>query len=125
MKKLSILIASALVATTFSGAAMAEKKILNAGTEVNQIRALVGDSMESDFTTGLAVYLASKYCESNHAMYSSCAGRMARVFIGATEGWHGSREKPATAEDIHKHFANIWVRGKSASEKFGSFMVKI
>ena len=86
---------------------MAEKKMLNAGTEVNQVRALVGDSMESDFTTGLAVYLASKYCESNHAMYSSCAGRMARVFIGATEGWHGSREKPATAEDIHKHFANI------------------
>jgi len=69
--------------------------------------AVVGNSMSPEFTTGLAVYLASEACASTHAIYSSCAGRMARVFIGATEGWHGSMQAPASAEDIAAHFDEI------------------
>ena len=67
----------------------------------------VKNSMDPAFTTGLAVYLASEACASTHAIYSSCAGRMARVFVGTTEGWHGSLETPATAEDIASHIEEI------------------
>lgn len=70
-------------------------------------RAIVKNSMSPTFTTGLAVYLASAACTSTKAIYSSCAGRMARVFIGATEGWHGSIETPAAAEDIAAHIDEI------------------
>lgn len=72
-----------------------------------QQMALVGESMSPAFTTGLAVYLASDACTSTDGMYSSCAGRMARVFIATTEGWHGSRLDPASAEDIAEHFNDI------------------
>lgn len=71
------------------------------------LMAAIKNSMDPAFTTGLAVYLASDSCTSTHALYSSCAGRMARVFIGASEGWHGSQETPATAEDIAAHFDEI------------------
>ena len=67
----------------------------------------VKSSMDPTFTTGLAVYLASDACTSTHSIYSSCAGRMARVFVGVTEGWHGSLETPATAEDIAEHIEEI------------------
>lgn len=68
---------------------------------------IIKNSMDPTFNTGLAVYLASRECASTRAAYSSCAGRMARVFVGATEGWHGSMETPATAEDIAAHFEEI------------------
>ncbi|HET8710608.1 MAG TPA: SDR family NAD(P)-dependent oxidoreductase [Spongiibacteraceae bacterium] len=87
---------------------MVEAELAKAGNKIpvdaNAFMAAVKNSMDPNFTTGLAVYLASDACTSTHAIYSSCAGRMARVFIGATEGWHGSMETPATAEDIAKHF---------------------
>lgn len=67
----------------------------------------IKNSMAPDFTTGLAVYLASEACTSTHAIYSSCGGRMARVFIGTSEGWHGPQEAPCTAEDIAEHFGEI------------------
>lgn len=69
--------------------------------------AMVGNSMDPGFTTGLAVFLASEACTSTKGIYSSCAGRMARVFIGASEGWHGSRETPASAEQVAEHFNEI------------------
>lgn len=69
--------------------------------------AVVKNSMDPAFTTGLAVYLASDACTSTHGIYSSCAGRMAKVFVGTSEGWHGSRETPATAEEVAAHFDEI------------------
>jgi len=71
------------------------------------LMAAIGNSMNPSFTTGLAVYLASDACTTTQGIYSSCAGRMARVFIGATEGWHGPQDQPATAEDIAAHFGEI------------------
>jgi NAD(P)-dependent dehydrogenase (short-subunit alcohol dehydrogenase family) len=67
----------------------------------------IGKSMDPAFTTGIVVYLASEACRSTHSIYSSLGGRIARVIIGVTEGWQGSREHPATAEDIAEHFAEI------------------
>jgi NAD(P)-dependent dehydrogenase (short-subunit alcohol dehydrogenase family) len=64
-------------------------------------------SMEPEFNTGLAVYLASEACTTTHSIYSSLGGRFARVFIGVTEGWQGSREQPSTAEDVAAHIDQI------------------
>lgn len=71
------------------------------------LMAAIQNSMDPAFTTGLAVYLASEACTSTHAIYSSCAGRMARVFIGTSEGWHGPQDHPATADDIAAHIDEI------------------
>jgi hypothetical protein len=67
----------------------------------------LGGSMAPDFTTPLTVYLASDACQSTHSIYSSLGGRFARVFIGVTEGWQGSRDQPSTAEDIAAHIDEI------------------
>jgi NAD(P)-dependent dehydrogenase (short-subunit alcohol dehydrogenase family) len=64
-------------------------------------------AMDPSFTTGVVVYLASEACGSTHAIYSSLGGRIARVFVGVTQGWQGSRETPARAEDIAAHFDQI------------------
>lgn len=67
----------------------------------------IGNSMEPIFNTGIAVYLASEDCRSTHSLYSACRGRIARVFIGVTNGWQGSCEQPSTVEDIAAHFDQI------------------
>ncbi len=68
---------------------------------------VIGNAMAPDFNTGLAVYLASESCTSTHAVYSACVGRIARVFTGTTEGWHGSMQIPASADDIAANFREI------------------
>jgi NAD(P)-dependent dehydrogenase (short-subunit alcohol dehydrogenase family) len=56
--------------------------------------------MDPRFNVGLAVYLASDRCDSTHAIYSACLGRIARVFVGVTEGWRGAPGVAPSAEDI-------------------------
>ncbi len=67
----------------------------------------IGNAMDPSFNTGLAVFLASENCKFTHSIYSSCLGRIARVFVGVTQGWQGSREVPATAEDIAANIDQI------------------
>lgn len=62
--------------------------------------AAVQNAMDPSFTTPLAVYLASEACTTTRELYSSCAGRIARVFVGATQGWQGPRDQPCSADDI-------------------------
>jgi len=57
-------------------------------------------TMDPSFTTGIAVYLASEACQTDHSLYSCLGGRIARTFIGVSEGWYGSRTTPATADDV-------------------------
>lgn len=68
---------------------------------------LLENSMNPEFNAGIAVYLASSACKDTHAIYSSCAGRIARVFIASTEGWQGSRQEPASVEDVAEHIEQI------------------
>jgi len=85
--------------------------------EMEQSTALmtaVQNSMEPAFTTGLAVYLASESCSTTHEAYSSCAGRMARVIIGAAEGWQGPQDQPCSAEDVSAHIDEIRDLSKGA-----------
>ncbi len=73
----------------------------------NALMASIKNSMDPQFSAGLVVYLASEACTSTHQIFSSCGGRIARVFIGTCEGWHGSQENPASAEDVAGHFEEI------------------
>ncbi|HVS68738.1 MAG TPA: SDR family NAD(P)-dependent oxidoreductase [Mycobacteriales bacterium] len=45
-------------------------------------------------------YLASRDCGFTHRVYSSCAGRFARVFVGLADGWTADREALLAAEDF-------------------------
>jgi NAD(P)-dependent dehydrogenase (short-subunit alcohol dehydrogenase family) len=71
------------------------------------IMAAIGKSMDPSFTTAITVYLASEACTSTHSIYSHLGGRFARVIIGVTEGWQGSRETPSTVDDIARHIDQI------------------
>jgi NAD(P)-dependent dehydrogenase (short-subunit alcohol dehydrogenase family) len=53
-----------------------------------------------EFTTGLAVFLASKACSTTHGMYSALGGRIGRTFIGVADGYQGSRSEPMHAEEV-------------------------
>jgi NAD(P)-dependent dehydrogenase (short-subunit alcohol dehydrogenase family) len=90
---------------------MADQMVKDMGSRGTQdakaTMSAVQNSMAPEFNTALGVYLASEACLSTHAIYSSCVGRIARVFVGVTTGWQGSREQPATAEDIATHFQEI------------------
>ena len=55
----------------------------------------------------IVVYLASRDCQVSHQNYSACAGRYARVFIGAAEGWVSDAERAPTADDVLAHFDDV------------------
>lgn len=93
--------------TDMVSAELAKQMGEDALAEAEQRMAAVGQAMAPEFNTGLAVYLASEACTSSHAIYSACVGRIARVFIGATDGWRGSLEVAASAEDIAAHFEQV------------------
>jgi NAD(P)-dependent dehydrogenase (short-subunit alcohol dehydrogenase family) len=90
---------------------MADQMMKDMGQQTTQeataTMGAVGNSMAPEFNTALGVYLSSETCASTHYIYSSCVGRIARVFVGVTPGWQGSRERPTTAEDIAAHFGEI------------------
>lgn len=65
------------------------------------------DLMDPRFNSGLAVYLASTRCTSTHAIYSSCLGRIAQVFVGVAEGWRAEPGLPPSAEDVAEHLEQI------------------
>jgi len=67
----------------------------------------VGNSMDCEFNSPLAVYLASDACSVTHGLYSQCLGRSARVFIGVVPGWQAGRDLPPSVEDIATHWGEI------------------
>lgn len=79
----------------------------------------VQNAMQPEFTAGLVSFLLSRHCTSTHGMYSSCAGRIARAFVGVTAGWQGSREVPATAEDVAGNFDEICSPGRGIYAPLG------
>jgi NAD(P)-dependent dehydrogenase (short-subunit alcohol dehydrogenase family) len=66
----------------------------------------LGD-MRPEFVTPLVVYLASEACSVTQQVFSAVVSRYARVFVGATLGWYGPTDTPATAEDINDHLDEI------------------
>lgn len=68
---------------------------------------LLVPAMTNDFVTPMALWLVSQACEASHSLYSATAGRFARVFIGATQGWMSEYDNAPSPEDIGRHFAQI------------------
>jgi NAD(P)-dependent dehydrogenase (short-subunit alcohol dehydrogenase family) len=60
-----------------------------------------------EFTTGIAVYLASDACTTTHGVYSSLGGRVARAFVGLAPGHQGSRAEPMSADEVAASWAEI------------------
>lgn len=67
----------------------------------------VGNSMNPEFNTPLAVFLASEACTSTHHLYSQCLGRTARAIIGVVPGWQAQRQSPPSVEQIAEHWDEI------------------
>lgn len=68
---------------------------------------LLGHSMEPKFNAALGVFLASEACTITHRSFSSCVGRIGELVVGTTRGWQGSRDTPASVEDIAANLTEI------------------
>ena len=62
---------------------------------------------DPELVVPIVVFLASRACNLSHQNYSSCAGRYARVFVGAADGWYSQSETAPTADDILAHLDEI------------------
>ena len=60
-----------------------------------------------EFVVPIVTYLASTRCDFTHQIFSACAGRFARVFVGLAEGWWAGAGSRPTAEDIADRLADI------------------
>lgn len=87
---------------------MGEAMIMEAGFDeiIRNTKPYAG-AITPEFVTGIAVYLVSNACATTHDMYSALGGRIARAFIGVTEGWLGPRDRPATVDEIAAHIGQI------------------
>ena len=56
----------------------------------------------------LVVHLASAECELTHHLFSACAGRFARAFVGLG-GWFAEPGSSPPAEDIAAHLDEVAV----------------
>ena len=64
-------------------------------------------SVTPPFIMAMVVYMCSEACQTTHDLYSVMAGRIARGFIGVTEGWLGPRDVPPTVEQVAEHIGEI------------------
>jgi NAD(P)-dependent dehydrogenase (short-subunit alcohol dehydrogenase family) len=63
-------------------------------------------AIEPELVVPVVVFLASDECTFTHHVYSACAGRFARVFVGLANGWLAPGPAP-TAEDIAAHLHEV------------------
>jgi NAD(P)-dependent dehydrogenase (short-subunit alcohol dehydrogenase family) len=61
--------------------------------------------------TALVTFLASKANSATGQVYSACAGRYARVFVGVAPGWIAPDVASVAAEDLSDHFEEIDAHG--------------
>ena len=63
------------------------------------------DKLAPEFVTPVTLYLCSEQCELTHEIFSAGGGRVARFFVGVTQGWFQS--EPASVEDIAANIDQI------------------
>jgi NAD(P)-dependent dehydrogenase (short-subunit alcohol dehydrogenase family) len=63
--------------------------------------------IEPELVVPLTVFLASRACELTHQNYSACAGRYARVFTAAAEGWYSAPGSVPSADDLLAHLDEL------------------
>jgi NAD(P)-dependent dehydrogenase (short-subunit alcohol dehydrogenase family) len=76
-------------------------------TQPNPHVAAIMPAMDPAFTAGITVYLASSACTSTHSIYSALGGRIARAFVGVTEGWRRADMTPPSVDEIAANIATI------------------
>lgn len=64
-------------------------------------------AMTPEFVVPIVAYLVSAACCTSHDMYSVVGGRIARVFVGTTQGWLGPRDAPPSADEVAAHIDTI------------------
>jgi NAD(P)-dependent dehydrogenase (short-subunit alcohol dehydrogenase family) len=64
-------------------------------------------AIEPELVVPIVVFLASRACTFTHHVYSACAGRFARVFVGLADGWAAPPGALPTAEDIAAHLDEV------------------
>lgn len=64
-------------------------------------------AIEPELVVPIVVFLASRACTFTHRMYSACAGRFARVFVGLADGWVAPRNSTPTVDDIAAHLDEV------------------
>ncbi|MEZ5742622.1 MAG: SDR family NAD(P)-dependent oxidoreductase [Sphingomonadaceae bacterium] len=90
-----------------------------------EMSAGIGNSMNPEFNTPLAVYLASEACTDTQGLWSQCLGRFARAFVGVGHGWQAQRQSAPSAEDVAAHWQEIadlgagYAEPKTATEEHG------
>lgn len=70
---------------------------------------LLGDLTEHfdpRHVAAVATYLVSEACPLTHHVISASGGRVARLFVGSTQGWYGGPE-PVQPEDVHEALEQI------------------
>jgi hypothetical protein len=60
-----------------------------------------------DYVVPPVVYLVSDACTTTHDMYSVIGRRVARTFVGVTEGWISQGDAPASVDDVAAHIGEI------------------
>jgi NAD(P)-dependent dehydrogenase (short-subunit alcohol dehydrogenase family) len=60
----------------------------------------IASYMVVDNVAPMVVYLASRRCAETHRVFSVGAGHVARVFVGAGQGWYGPDLRNPTPEQI-------------------------
>ena len=76
------------------------------GDDVDAVRGFL-DAIGPELVVPIVVYLASRSCTLTHEVFSACAGRFARVFVGLAAGWVAERGTPPAVEDIAAHIDEI------------------
>lgn len=69
--------------------------------------------MMPEYVVPLVTYLSSRQCSVNQATYGAVGGCFSRIYVAQTQGWLGPRERPASAEEIMAHLAQIECRDNS------------
>jgi NAD(P)-dependent dehydrogenase (short-subunit alcohol dehydrogenase family) len=64
----------------------------------------LGDRIRPELVTPAAIWLVHSDCQVSGEIYSAAGGRVARFFIGMTEGYYNPE---LTAEDVRDHFAEV------------------
>jgi NAD(P)-dependent dehydrogenase (short-subunit alcohol dehydrogenase family) len=64
----------------------------------------IGDNLPPESITPVVAYLAHESCEVTGEVYSCGGGRVARVFVGVTQGW---AKKDLTVEDVAANLGQI------------------
>jgi NAD(P)-dependent dehydrogenase (short-subunit alcohol dehydrogenase family) len=64
-------------------------------------------AIEPELVVPIVVFLASRSCTLTHHVFSACAGRFARVFVGLGRGWVAASGSAPTADDIAEQLAQI------------------